>query len=33
MRGLTSQPGGEIGSSSGAETRTTTRSVVASTAN
>ncbi len=33
MRGLTSQPGGEIGRSSGAETRTTTRSVVASTAN
>jgi glutamyl-tRNA reductase len=33
IRGLTSQPGGEIGRSSGAETRTTTRSVVASTAN
>ena len=33
IRGLTSQPGGEIGRSSGAETRTTTRSAVASTAN
>ena len=33
IRGLTSQPGGEIGRSSGAETRTTTRSGVASTAN
>ena len=33
IRGLTSQPGGVIGRSSGAEMRTTTRSAVASTAN
>ncbi len=33
IRGLTSQPGGAIGRSSGAEMRTTTRSGVASTAN